>query len=355
MVKRVCLVSSGTGGHLMPALVLSEALREAGHETCLLTEGRAVERELLERAGCESVTMPAGRAGLGQLVRLPKAAYHARRFLREKKTDFVISTGGRTSVPVGFAAKSLGLPLFLLEQNAIAGRSNRLLMPIANRIYLGLPPLRQMAKAVVTGTPLRQQFTCADRRVARESLGLNNDSPVVLVTGGSQGAKVLNELIPDVLCALGRKLQVVHLSGAERDEDVRRRYAKGEDRGLRAIVRVMALDMASLYAAADLVICRGGGCTVAELMAVGRAAVVIPYPDHEDRQQCHNGEVLERAGAARVIEQADLTAPLLQEVLDEMFGDPDCLVTMGDKGREISPPNASAAILADLSSMHLLN
>src|SRR5262245_18312017 len=184
MVARVCLVSGGTGGHLMPALVLARALRQRGHEPLRVPEGREVEREFLER---ESGGVPAlGLAGrqpsrLGLPLWLLVATLRARRLLRERAVDCVVSTGGRASLPMGLAARSLRKPLFLLEQNAVAGRANRWLLPFAARIYLGLPgPAAD--RALLTGTPLRPEIYDADRCAARATLGLRADLPVVLVT-----------------------------------------------------------------------------------------------------------------------------------------------------------------------------
>ena len=356
-MKRVCLVSSGTGGHLMPAVALARALQDAGHETTLLTEGRAVESALLDRcAGAERVAakeLHVGRTGLGLPLRLAQATVEARRFFRDHEVDLVIGAGGRTTVPAALAARSLGVPLFLLEQNAVTGRANRLLMPLAERVYFGLPPKRMPRRGVLTGTPLRTKVGGVERARARSSLGLDAAQGTVLVTGGSQGASALNDIVPEALGRLGRPLQVVHLTGAGRDEAVRTRY-RDFDR-ITAQVRPMVMDMACLYAAADLVICRGGGGTVAELMVAGRAAIVVPYPHHRDRQQWHNGRVLERAGAARLCEEADLTVDTLSAMLRELLEDPGQLITMGARARAMAPSDACTRILADMSQLGALN
>lgn len=348
MVQRACLVSSGTGGHLWPAVVLAEALRADGVETMLLTEGRAIERELLERVGLPAATLAVRGGGVGQLFRLAQGAWQARRILRDQGIDFVVSTGGRTSLAVGFAARSLRLPLFLLEQNAVTGRSNRLLLPLARRIYMGLPPQRRMPRSVHTGTPLRREFQVTEREAARRELGLDPAIPVVMVTGGSQGAGVLNERVPDALIALRRPLQVLHVAGPGRDDAVRVRYASGLDHDVMAVVRGVAMDMAAFYAAADLVICRGGGCTVAELIAVGRPAVIVPYPHHRDRQQFHNGKVLVDAGAARIVAEDELTGAALVAVLVELLDDLPALERMGRCAARLAPADPCGAIVADL-------
>jgi UDP-N-acetylglucosamine--N-acetylmuramyl-(pentapeptide) pyrophosphoryl-undecaprenol N-acetylglucosamine transferase len=349
MVKRVCLVSSGTGGHLWPALVLAEALRERGHETVLLTEGRRVEQEFLSRVGCRAETLDLRGSGVGQVLRMARGTVDARRVLRDADVDAVVCTGGRTSVAAGLAGRSLGLPLALLEQNAVAGKANRLLAHLADRVYLGLPPIRGVRHGLLTGTPLRREFRSVDRDQARRRLGLHAEQPVVFVTGGSQGAGVLNDRVPVALAATGRPVQVLHLTGPDNDEGVRRRYAElAGTSPLRAIVRSLALDMADLYAAADLVVCRGGGCTVAELIATGRAAVIVPYPHHKDRQQLHNAKVLERVGAAQIIEQNAFDEAAVRTLFRDLLGDPARLGRMGQAAASLQDEDASARIAVDV-------
>jgi UDP-N-acetylglucosamine--N-acetylmuramyl-(pentapeptide) pyrophosphoryl-undecaprenol N-acetylglucosamine transferase len=351
MVRRVCLVSGGTGGHLMPALVLARALRAQGHEPVLVTEGRLVERELLQRESPEvvEVHLPGGKPSrFGKPWWLLRATVAARRLLRERGVDCVVSTGGLPSVPVGLAARSLGVPLFLLEQNAVTGRANRWLLPLARRIYHGLPgERRDDPRALLTGTPLRPEFARVDRQQAREALGLPADQPVVLVTGGSQGARVLNEVVPAALLRLPGSIQVLHLAGLGSDDAVRRVYARSEGR-LRAHVRPVAVDMDRMFGAADLVVCRGGGTTVAELTAAGRAAIVVPYPHHKDQQQLHNARVLARAGAAIVIDERLLTVDSLAELLAQLIADPARLQAMEQAARGLRVADPVAAILGDI-------
>lgn len=353
MVQRVCLVSGGTGGHLMPALVLARALRERGHEPMLVTEGREVEREILRRElpDVTEVNLPGGKPARWQTAWwVARATFAARRILRDRAIDCVVSTGGRPSLPVGLAARSLGKPLFLLEQNAVTGRANRWLSPFARRIYLGLPTGRDEGpRAMLTGTPLRPEFASLDRARARAALTLSPDVPVVLVTGGSQGAQSLNEKVPQALCRLPFPVQVLHLAGLGRDEAVRRLYATAEGQ-LHAQVRPVALDMDRMFAAADLVICRGGGTTVAELMAAGRAAIVVPYPHHRDRQQARNAEVLAKAGAAIVLEEHELTIESLTGLAAALLRDPARLSAMGDAGRALRTSDPVATICSDMAT-----
>lgn len=358
-MKRVCLVSSGTGGHLMPAVALARALQRSGHSPTILTEGRAVESELLDRCPGVEDRIPAselrvGRPGLTFPLRLARATAQARRYFRENEIDLIVGTGGRTTVPAAFAARSLRMPVFLLEQNVVTGRANRLLTPLARRVYFGLPPRAAPSRGLVTGTPLRPTLGRVGRDEARRSLGLAVDRPVVFVTGGSQGARFLNEIVPAALQAADRTLQVVHLAGVGHDRVVRARY-DAADRVI-ALVRALAMDMASLYAAADFVICRGGGGTVAELMVAGRPAVIIPYPHHRDRQQWHNARVLEVAGAAILREECQLEGPMdLARIVSELLEDPARLEVMGRQAKALSPEDPCERILADMKNLGALD
>lgn len=358
--SRICLVSGGTGGHLMPALALGRALLASGREPLLITEGRDVERELVRRELPEIAAVEVPRSGrsAGSLPWwLLRATARARGLLKRHEVGAVVSTGGRASVPVALAARSLGVPVFLLEQNAVTGRANRWLRSIAERMYTGLPFAgerstddRRRGRVLHTGTPLREGFGRADVADARRALGLDDRSPVVLVTGGSQGARALNETAPPALLRLGRSLQVVHLAGLGNEAAVEARYAPG-GRDLAVTVRAVAADMDRLFAAADLVICRGGGTTVAELMAVGRAAVVVPYPHHKDQQQLHNARVLERVGAAVICEEDDLTVDALADRVGRLLEEPARLRAMSDEARKLRRPDAAEAILRDVESV----
>jgi UDP-N-acetylglucosamine--N-acetylmuramyl-(pentapeptide) pyrophosphoryl-undecaprenol N-acetylglucosamine transferase len=291
-----------------------------------------------------------------------RAAMSARRLFRGRDVDLVVGCGGRTSVPAGLAARSLKLPLCLLEQNAVTGRANRLLMRWAERIYLGLPPARDRSRglrrrSLLTGTPLREGLGDVPKTTARQALGLQHGSPVLLVTGGSQGAEVLNRVVPAAICRLagmiGRNVQVLHLSGRNNDVEVRAHYH--QEPRVCAWVRPMAMDMVTMYAASDLVICRGGGGTVSELMAAGRPAIIVPYPHHRDRQQWHNGHVLDAAGAALVRDEASLSAEELAQLVKDLLEAPQRLQDMGRRARVMAAPDPCGRILEDLTSLGALD
>ena len=322
-----------------------------------------LDRCLGNQDSLPTAELKVGKSGLGLPLRLVQAAMRARRFLRRNRVDLVVGAGGRTTVPAALAARSLGVPVCLLEQNVVTGRANRMLRPLAQRIYLGLPPNRPLRNGIVTGTPLRSTVGQVEKKRARRGLGLRPEGLVVMVTGGSQGARVLNQLVPEALAAVASSrpqetrdvggLQVVHLSGAGAEVDVRQRYA--DVRNIAAMVRPVIMDIASLYAAADLVICRGGGGTVAELMVVGRPSIIVPYPHHKDRQQWHNGRVLEAAGAAIVCDEVDLSVHSLTALIDRLLDDPSQLAAMGARARAIAPLDPCTRILDDLKQMGVLD
>ncbi len=356
MVKRVCLVSSGTGGHLMPAMALADALGRAGHESVLLTEGRDVEQAMLQDCPCPQEKLGAFPVGPKGAFRMLGATFAARRFLKKQEVDFLVVAGGSTGVPAGLAASSLRLPLCLLEQNSVTGRANRFLLPFAKRIYMGLPSKQKLRRSLFTGTPLRTELGKMSKSEARARLGLAMNIPVLMVTGGSQGAHALNWAVPRALGQMRRPVQVLHLSGKGEETQVRADYAAVAADGhmVSAMVWPMVADMASLYAAADLVICRGGGSTVAELMAVGRASILVPYPYHKDRQQWHNGEVLQDARAARLIEEVALTPETLADCLRELLQE-DTLQQMGSNAAALAPKDACNNILTDLQGIGVLD
>ena len=183
--------------------------------------------------------------------------------------------------------------------------------------------------------------------------GLDPGLPIVLVIGGSQGARVLNDVVPSSLGRLGYRLQVFHLAGAGRDREVRSHY--NEFSRITALVRPVVMDMATLYAAADLVICRGGGGTVSELMAAGRAAIIVPYPHHRDRQQWHNGRVLAKAGAAIVRDESEVDVDELSRCVVDLLPNRERLAEMGRRARGLAPVDSCARIIEDMQAQGALD
>ncbi len=343
---RLVFAGGGTGGHLYPGLAVARALR--GFEPLfLLPAGRGDEARL--RGEFESRTVEAPRPDRGRLLypaRLLKAVKEARRLLRDLGAEGVVGLGGYASVPAALAARTLGLPLYLVECNAVPGKATRLLSRLAHGIGLGSEGARERLPARacrVTGTPLRQEL----RQPARaEEFGLASGVGTLLVLGGSQGARTLNTRVLDALpsCA-GLPFQVLHCAGegdAERVRDAYRRLP------VRATVVDFLPEIGRAYCVADLVLSRGGASTVAECLALGRPAAIVPYPWHKDGQQRLNAESAVRAGAARLIEEEALTPDRLRDLITGVLLDPGTLLPMATSALALGRPEAALAMAEHL-------
>jgi UDP-N-acetylglucosamine--N-acetylmuramyl-(pentapeptide) pyrophosphoryl-undecaprenol N-acetylglucosamine transferase len=331
---RVALAGGGTAGHLFPGLAIARALEvHAGRSTTwLFGTGRVAEARGLAGSGVRLELLPAPRpprrrAALAAFaLRLGRAWFAARRRLRALAPDVLIGLGGYASVAPGLAAHSLGIPLFLLEQNALPGKAVRLLAPRARRTFVPweetATSLGERAACDVLGNPVRAELWRA-RPEARYMLGLRPEAPTLLVMGGSQGAQAINRAVrralPQLASAGGRsgRAQVIHLAG---DDDVARLAAAYRAAGIRAHVTPFLADMGAAYAAADLALCRAGGTTIAELAACGLPAVLVPYPHAADDHQRANARAAARQGGALVMEEAALVEGGLHGVI-ALLGD----------------------------------
>jgi len=320
--KVVVFAGGGTGGHLFPGLAVARALPSL--EPVFLVppdRGDAVHIDGEFRV-VELAAPRVDRAPWLFPVRLARAVQRARRILRELDATAVVGLGGYASVPGAIAARSLGLPLYLIECNAVPGRATRFLARFAAGIGLGAAPaqatLPRGPLCRVTGTPLRGDLRTD---TTKEEFGLEPALPTLLVLGGSQGASGLNARVLGGLeaCARGA-FQVLHCSGNRDAASVRAGY-KSLD--VPAAVIDFLPDIGRAYAVADLVLSRAGASTVAECAALRRPAVFVPYPWHRDRQQVHNAWEAVRAGAARIVEEADLDPTMLKGIVHEILLDPE--------------------------------
>ncbi|MFW5875217.1 MAG: undecaprenyldiphospho-muramoylpentapeptide beta-N-acetylglucosaminyltransferase [Myxococcota bacterium] len=360
MIGRVIVAGGGTGGHLFPGLAVVEELRrrEPGLEVLFVGTARGIEARLLparsEKLELLAVRPLKGR-GAGDLLRglgvLPGAVGHAASIVRRFQPDLVLGVGGYAAGPVIAAAATLGRPTALLEQNAHVGLTNRLLAPLIGRAYVTFPrtAARFPDKRVrVCGNPVRRAFVDAARRAMTDPAGFEARSRTILVLGGSQGARALNETVPGALALARlheRGYEVVHQSGEAMRDAVEARYA---ELGIPARVVPFIDDMARAYADAAVVVGRAGATTVAELCAIGRPAILVPYPHAADDHQRKNAEALEAEGAARCIPQEELSAERLAGTLEPVLADPGRRRTMAEAARRFGRPDAAAAIVDDL-------
>ncbi len=352
---RWVLAGGGTGGHVMPALALAERLREAGEAVLFLGAQRGLETRLVPDAGFELVALDArpviGQGLLGRArsaLALAGSTLAARKVLREFGADRLIAVGGYAAVPGALAARLCGIPMALLEANAVPGLANRAMARFASLLFVGFEPAAARLgrgagdpRVRVTGLPLRRSLVeafepGAPRREPAPPLRL-------FVFGGSQGARQINDAMLEALTRLDRsRLAVVHQTGGADRERVARSYAQA---GVAAEVVAFERDMAARYRWADLVVCRAGALTVAELGLAGRASILVPLAHVGGGEQAANARVLEALGAARVLEGPEELAPRLAAAIEELGRDPKRLVEMGERAAETARPDAAEAIL----------
>lgn len=346
---KIVIAAGGTGGHLFPGIAVAREFQARhGAAVTFLTSPKAVATRILEGAGFpwEAVASRALKgqgifSRLGTWRRLPKSIREARERLRTLNPHLVLGMGGYTSGPVGLAAWSLKLPLALHEQNALPGFTNRWLAQLADRVFVSFPAsLGQFRRglAVWTGNPAREEFF-------REMPPRPETLFTVLITGGSQGAHHLNMEVLAALPELAEmkdRLRFLHLTGeADRDE-----VAAGyEQAGFKARVEAFSSEMPELMAQARVIVCRAGASTLAELAAVGRAALLVPYPFAANNHQEVNARFLADAGAAELILNKDFAGAVFAGKIREFISHPDTLAQMETAARRLAKPGAAREIV----------
>jgi UDP-N-acetylglucosamine--N-acetylmuramyl-(pentapeptide) pyrophosphoryl-undecaprenol N-acetylglucosamine transferase len=359
---RWAIAGGGSGGHVTPALALGQAARAAGEACLFFGARRGMETRLVPEAGFELVALPAqpviGRGPLaraGALAALAASTVLAVRALRRFGADVVLSVGGYASVPASLAAVLLRRPLALVECNARPGAANRAVARFARRIFVefeaaggSLTGAAADPRIRVTGLPLRRELIDAfrDASPARSPGAIRH----VFVCGGSQGARQINDAVVALLPRLEpARFEWVHQTGETDRERVAAAHAKA---GHRAEVIAFERDMASRYAWADLVVCRAGAMTLAELALAGRPALLIPLTHVGGGEQLENARERERLGAALVIDPQRDTAEALYEALGALWGDPARLSAMAAAAARLARPDAAERILAECRALH---
>ena len=356
----VAFAGGGTGGHLYPALALAEAIqaRVAAARFVFFATGRAIDRRILGSVACEVVAQPVRPPsvrpwrwpGFLNAMRLSRAA--CRRSFDGERPDVVVGTGGFASVPALLEARRQGIPTVVFNPDVLPGRANRLLSRRADlfvaqwedtRVHLS-PRVRFRA----LGCPIRASFLDGERRAGIDRFELDADRRTLLVTGASQGARTINEaMMANLRWLAGREdWQVLHLTG---DSDYETVLAAYRETKVRSVVLRFTDHMADAMAAADLIVARAGASTLAEITAVGRASILLPYPYHRDQHQLANARVLVRRSAARLVEdRKDVSAngAALRDALESLMDDEAALRSMAAAARRIGSRDA-AARLAD--------
>ncbi|ERK12382.1 N-acetylglucosamine transferase [Pantoea sp. AS-PWVM4] len=345
--KRLMVMAGGTGGHVFPGLAVAHHLMEQGWQVRWLGTADRMEADLVPKHGIEidfiRISGLRGKGVKAQLLaplRIFNAWRQARRIMKDWQPDVVLGMGGYVSGPGGLAAWSCGIPVVLHEQNGIAGLTNKWLAKIASKVMQAFPGA--FPNADVVGNPVRTDVLALPLPAERLT---GRSGPVrVLVVGGSQGARILNQTLPQVAAELGDVITLWHQTGKGALETVQQAY---RDAGQpQHKVTEFIDDMAAAYAWADVVVCRSGALTVSEVAAAGLPAIFVPFM-HKDRQQYWNALPLEQAGAAKIFEQPQFTAAVVAETLRHW--DRATLLEMAEKARQVAIPDATERVAQEVA------
>jgi UDP-N-acetylglucosamine--N-acetylmuramyl-(pentapeptide) pyrophosphoryl-undecaprenol N-acetylglucosamine transferase len=345
----VLIMAGGTGGHVFPALAVARALRSRNESVVWLGTRQGLESRLVPAEGIALETIPmSGVRRKGALAwlaapwRVLMALGRALRIVHRRRPKVVLGMGGFASGPGGLAAWLLGRPLVIHEQNAVAGLTNRLLAGMAREVLEAFPgSFSARTKTRLTGNPVRAEITALpppQQRLAGRTGALR-----LLVLGGSQGARALNDTVPAAAALLpaASRPEIWHQAGESTLEVARRAYAEA---GISARIEAFIAEMALAYAWADVVVCRAGALTIAELAAAGLPAVLVPFPGAVDDHQTRNAAYLVNAGAAVLIPQNELTADRLASELAACSRDRALVMERARRARSLARPQATDEI-----------
>jgi UDP-N-acetylglucosamine--N-acetylmuramyl-(pentapeptide) pyrophosphoryl-undecaprenol N-acetylglucosamine transferase len=346
------IAGGGTGGHLFPGVAIAEEFlrRNPAHRLLFIGTERGLERKVLQGLGLPLRTIPVegikGRGALksiAALAKIPGSLWMSYGILRDFAPDIVVGVGGYASGPAVLAARLMGTKTVIAEQNAFPGLTNRMLGHIADRIFVTFAQSQRWfpaGRTLVTGNPIRAAFFQGG--MERKELRPNF---TILVFGGSQGAQRINRMMKEALEHLRHlksRLAFIHQTGEGDGETVAAAY---REQGFTAEVVPFITDMASAYRRADLLICRAGATTIAEITAGGKASILIPYPFAVNDHQSKNAEVLARAGAAEAVAERDLSGARLASLIDRLQGDPEALRRMAGAAGRMGNPDAAKTIV----------
>jgi UDP-N-acetylglucosamine--N-acetylmuramyl-(pentapeptide) pyrophosphoryl-undecaprenol N-acetylglucosamine transferase len=341
-MKTILIMAGGTGGHIFPGLAVAEEMRAAGWQVVWMGAKGGMEERLVPPRGHRTAWIRARAArgkGLLQKLLLPAnllySFWESARHLRRIRPDVVLGLGGYVAFPGGMMASLLDRPLALHEQNAIAGLANRVLATVSDKVMVAFPGT--LKNAEWTGNPVRQEIAAMappEERFAGRSGPLR-----ILVVGGSRGAQALNEALPKALALMKERPIVVHQSGEKHLQALARYYSEA---GVQGALVAFIDDMARRYAEADVVICRAGAVTIAELSAGGMASILVPFPHAVDDHQTANARFLVDHGAAVLLPQRELSPQRLAGLVESL--DRAALARMAKNARALGKPEAAHVV-----------
>ena len=352
---RVMIAGGGTGGHISPGIAIADALERSapGIEVFFIGRRGSIEERLVGRTGRDFVAVPSmglRRSADIRNVAMPFVVFagfvRALGVLASRRPAVAVGTGGFVSMPPVLAARALRIPVVLQEQNSYPGLATRVLSRSAASVHTSfeetavhLPRAREIA---LSGNPVRSEFEATDRVESRGRLGLDPEGAVVLFVGGSRGAWRINEAVASAAARMaGMGVELVVQTGADDVEKVRAAVAEA---GVTAIVEPFFDDMATAYAASDLVVSRSGATAIAEIEIVGRPSVLVPYPYATEGHQMKNARAVEQAGAAVVVPDHELNGERLADEISELLKDVARLALMAERARALARPDAAERV-----------
>ncbi|MBW2028460.1 MAG: undecaprenyldiphospho-muramoylpentapeptide beta-N-acetylglucosaminyltransferase [Deltaproteobacteria bacterium] len=355
---RLIIAGGGTGGHLFPGIAVAEEVsrRFRDSEILFITGRRRMESRILSREGfrqssiaIEGLKGRGWRGMLGTIMKLPKSFFQSVSIMKGFSPDVVLGVGGYSSGPVCLAARVMGIPSAIHEQNSFPGLTNRILCRIVDRVFISFEDSRRHfsgGRIFLTGNPVREELV-GERAIDGE----DQKGFTVLVVGGSQGARAVNSAFLaalEVLRARGRVPRVIHQTGEADYERVLKGYL---ELGVQGDVTPFIMDMGSAYRRADLVVSRAGATTISELAALGKPSILVPYPHAANRHQETNAQMLARVGGARVILEDGLSGEKLADLLTEYMSNREDLAEMGRLAKGVGRPDATRVIVDFLLEM----
>lgn len=338
------MAGGGTGGHVIPAVAVARELAARGHQPVFIGTRAGFEAKLVPAAGFPLEFIEIGglkRVGAVQRVRtlgqLPLSFRKSQRLFDRHRPSAVFSMGGYAAGPVTLAAWWKGIPIVIMEPNAVPGLANRQIGRFVSRALLTFEQTKAFfppGRAEVTGLPVRSEFFALDPKPQGDRL-------TVLITGGSRGSRTLNNAVREswgLLRSAPFYVRLIHQTGAEAYDAIANEFAQA---GIEGEVAPFISDMPGAFSQADLIVCRSGAGAVAELAAAGKAAIVVPFPFAADNHQLKNAEAFANAGAARLVLDREMDGPRLFEEIGKLAAEPAALERMGQQARGFAHPNAA--------------
>lgn len=368
---KVIISAAGTGGHINPGIAIANKIKEHEPDSEIVFFGtnRGLENDLVPRSGYKLQTIEAYGIqpkitikNIKQIIRTMRSSKVVKKFIDEFKPDIVIGTGGYICGPVFAAANSKKIPTVLHESNAYPGKALKMFAKKADRVFLGFEEaknkLQNVKNVVVTGTPTKIKkidMSIDKKKKILLDLGLNSESPVILIFGGSQGAKRINDAVSDLIINNhNNDYQLIWATGPKQ-YDVIKEKLKENNLDIEHINNAKILpyiyNMEELINACDLVVCRSGAMTITEIAIVQKPAIFIPLPSVRANRQEDNARVLEKLNAAKVILNADLNKDILNEYISEMISDKDNLVKMGKNASSIAMKDVEEKIYNEIKKV----